>query len=176
MNAGTVHALVAETRRHTALRDELIRRWPDLANDDQTLADTLEGLSSLPEQVAAVAKSIDDDTIMVSGITERQTELELRAERLKVRVENKKAAILHAMMESGERKFELPTVTISTRQNPPSVVIVDENLIPDTYKITPEPPAAKPDKRKILQALNDGQEVLGCAKNNGSISLAWRTK
>lgn len=172
----TLHALQAETHRHTALRDELLRRWPDLANDDQALADTLEGLSNLREQIEAVAKSIDDDNIMLTGITERMGELKERFARIELRVEAKRDAILHAMNEAGERKFEYPTVTISTRQNPPSAVVTDENLIPDDYKIWPEPPPPKIDKKTILQALKDGKEVAGVILSNGSLSLAMRTK
>lgn len=171
-----IHSLQAETRRHTALRDELLRRWPDLANDDETLAGTLEGLSSLTDQIAAVATSIDDDGIMLAGIDERSKVLAERHRRISERIDNKKAAILHAMQESGERKIELPTVTLSVRQNPQSVLITDETIIPDAFKNTPEPPAPKPNKIIILQALKDGKEVPGCVINNGSISLAMRLK
>lgn len=172
----SVHDLQNEARHHSALRDELLRRWPDLANDDQTLADTLEGLSSLTEQVAAVARSIDEDKIMLSGIKERSGELKDRYTRIELRLESKKAAILHAMLETGERKFELPTVTLSARANPPSVVISDEALIPDEYKITPDPLPQKIDKITILQILKDGKEVSGAVLSNNSFSLAMRSK
>lgn len=172
----TLHNLHAEAHRHSALRDELVRRFPEMESDTQLLADSLEGFSSLIEEVAAVARSIDEDQILLTGIAERMGELRERFSRIELRVENKKAAILHAMTESGEKCFQLPTCTISTRNNPPSVVVTDESLVPDDYKIWPDPPPPKVDKKIVLQLLKDGKQIPGCAINNGSVSLSFRVK
>lgn len=172
----SVHNLHSEARRHSALHAELIRRFPDMESDERLLADSLEGFSNLTEEVAAVVASIDDDEMMVVGIKSRVAELVERGTRLEKRAQAKRDAILGAMLETGERKFELATVTISTRNNPPTVDISDETLIPDDFKIYPDPPPPKVDKKTILQALKDGKDVPGAVLSNGSVSIAFRKK
>lgn len=170
------HALLAETGRYTFLRDELLRRFPSLAEDDQALADTLDGISDLDEAIAAVAKSIEDDEIMIDGIAVRVAELKQRQLRIETRLESKSGAVQEAMSRSGKRKIELPTVTISLRTNPQKVVIVDEAVIPPKYMTTPEPPPPAPDKRAILAELKAGNAVMGCELSNGSEGIQWRKK
>lgn len=170
------HALIAETGRYTFLRDELLRRFPSLAEDDEALSDTLEGISDLEDAIAAVATSIEDDEIMIDGIALRMAELKERKLRIETRLESKSGAIQEAMSRSGKRKIELPTVTISLRTNPQKVTIIDEKLIPPKYMTTPEPPPPAPDKRAILAVLKEGGEVMGCELSNGSEGIQWRKK
>lgn len=170
------HALRAEAGRYTFLRDELLRRFPSLAEDDQALADSLEGISDLDEAIAAVARSVDDDEILLSGIEARRSELDARYLRIETRVVSKKGAIFEAMCQAGKPKVELPFATISLRNNPVSVVVTDETAIPPKYMTTPEPPAPKPDKRAILAALKEGAAVMGCELSNPSQSIQWRKK
>ena len=48
-----------ETTRYLRLRTELLSRLPNL--DDDTLADTLEGITNLNEMLAQVIRSVLDD-------------------------------------------------------------------------------------------------------------------
>lgn len=170
------HALIAEVGRYTFLRDELLRRFPSLAEDDQALADTLEGVSDIDGAIAAVARSVDDDEILLVGIEARRAELDARYLRIETRVDSKKGAIQEAMTRAGRPKIELPTATISLRSNPQKVVITDEAMIPRRFMVKQPAPEPKPDKRSILDLLKTGKKVRGCELSNGTQSIQWRKK
>lgn len=69
------------------------------------------------------------------------------------------------MNACGIKKIECPAFTIAVQNNPQSVEILDESLIPAEYIRTsePKPPVATPDKKQILSALKSGVDVSGCA-------------
>lgn len=170
MNA---HALRQSVARHNALRDELIRRFgAALADDEQALIDTLDGLSDLDEQIIAVMRSADDDEVLVNGIKARVDELQARALRIGERAATKKAAVVQAMQAAGVRKIEAPDFTLSLRNVPPTVQITDEAALPEgfvTTKIT-----RAPDKRALKEALQAGEAIPGATLGNGGVGLTVR--
>lgn len=170
------HDLATEVRRTSLLRDELLRRFPQLAEDEQALHDTLDGLSNLDEQIAAVVESIEEDEALIAGLGSRMAHLTERADRLTFRVEQKKAVILYALMESGTAKLQLPTVTLSQVNNPPSVVIPDEEKVPDEYRVFPDPPSPRVDKKSILADLKAGKDLQFAMLSNPSKRLGWYSK
>lgn len=167
----SVHSLQQAAGRDSALRDELLRRFPTLAEDEQTLLDTLDGVSDLDRQVLAVLRSADNDEMLAAGIESRLDELQARKVRLSERVQNKRAAILHAMEHAGRKKIETPDCTVSIRANPPSVVITDETLVPRAF-FKPQPD--KLSKSDVKSALQAGKAVPGAELSNGGASLSVR--
>lgn len=153
------------------LREELLRRFPSLAEDEQALLDTLDGESDFDRQVLAVLRSADNDAMLAAGIEARLDELQARKVRLEERTQNKRAAILHAMQAAGRKKVELPDATVSIRATPPSVIITDEAAVPPDY-FTPQPP--KLPKSAVKDALQGGKEVPGAMLSNGGASLSVR--
>lgn len=170
----TMPNLAVAIQNHNTKRDELLRQFPGLEHDEETLLDTLEGIDNLTDQIVAVVRSSEDDAAMVSAIKARQEELRGRSERLQARSEAKRIAALNAMLESGRRKLEMPEFTLSVASKPPSVIITDESLIPADYMRTPEPPAPKPDKKALTAALKDGASVPGCVLSNSGFTLQVR--
>jgi hypothetical protein len=69
--------------------------------------------------------------------------------------------ILAVMERAGVKKLEGKLFTFTSKNNPPSVEIVDELAIAPEYLVQPDPPPPKPDKRKILEELKRGNEVDG---------------
>jgi len=171
-----IFPLEVSRRNRQLLREELLRRWPELAEDDRALNDSLDGISDLDTQIATVVRSIDEDRMLIFGIEARLEELTARAQRLEHRAEAKEKAILHAMTEAGMKKIELPDGTISVRQNPPSLVVTDEAAVPDLYYIYPPAPEPRLDKRTILADLKIGEVIPGCELSNGSVGLQIRKK
>lgn len=170
------HDLATEVRRTSLLKDELLRRFPSLADDEAALSGTLEGLSNIDEQIAAVVESIEEDEALIAGLGSRMAHLTERAERLTFRVEQKKAVILYALTESGIQKLQLPTVTLSQVNNPPSVVVVEEKEVPEEYWVHPEPPAPRLDKKTLLADLKSGKQIPGVLLSNPSRRLGFYTK
>lgn len=162
--------LKAEAARHSIVRDQLLARFPSLAEDEKALADTLEGVSSFNEAVAAVLRSLDDDLMLVAGIDARVTELEQRKTRIGVRALAKREAILAAMQEAGERKVELPEGTLSVSRGPAKVIVTDEAEVPDAYKRT----TVTVDKAALKKALVEGRTVPGAVLSNGGATLTIR--
>lgn len=161
---------------HQQLRERLIAQFPELGEDERTLMDTLEGMvdKPLPEQLAAIFESAQDDKLMVDAIDQRMGQLNDRAKRLQHRFEQKKSLISWAMQEAAIKKIEAATVTLSLRQTPASVVITDEAALPPSMVKTKT--STSPDKAAIKAALEAGQEVPGASMNNGGMSLSARVK
>src|SRR5580704_18778168 len=94
--------LRTELSNHLILAEQLKASYGEI--DDETLADTLEGISGLPEAIEAVVRSSLDDGALIEGLKGRLAELELRLERFKDRYEKKRALARWAMLQAGLEK------------------------------------------------------------------------
>jgi hypothetical protein len=168
--------LDAAARNNAILREELLRAYPGLIEDDQALSDTLEGISDFSDAVAAVVRSMDDDEMMIVGIKDRQSDLTARQQRHEARIASKRAALTLAMERAGEKKITAPDFTLSLTAVAPKVIVTDEGALPKDYLVQPEPPPPRPDKKLIKQALADGFEVPGATLSNGSTTITIRKK
>jgi hypothetical protein len=84
-----------------------------------------------------------------------------RAKRLDNRASGIKAYLRIHMSAIGITKISCPYFVISLRKNPPRVEIADERVIPDEFRVWPEPPPPSIDKKALLDALKRGQDVPG---------------
>lgn len=145
----------------------------ELAEDDQLVADMIEGETDLHEMIGRVFLSIDEDQILITGVKERQKELADRKSRLEKRV-NAIREMIGKAMEIGEiSKLELPTATLSLRRVPLGLVVEKEEQIPAEYFVEQDP---RLDKKILLEALKDGEAVPGATLSNGGETLAIRRK
>src|SRR5258708_4945038 len=145
--------LYAAASSHVIMREELLREFPDLATDDQALADTLEGVSTFAESVRYVIRSIDDDQIIVDGLAILMAELPARGRRHADRIDRKRAAIAQAMERENERKLTWAEAPLSLSPAQPRLIATDEMLIPPSYLVQPP---AKLDKRALLADIKSG--------------------
>lgn len=156
------------------MRERLLLQYPDLADDIETLNDTLEGIADLPDLLVAVMRQADEAEMLVTGIDARMDDLKARKDRLKRRSEAIRDAVCEAMQRADLPKIEAPDFTVSTRRMPPAVVVTDEGQIPPGYM--KEKVTTAPDKAAIKAALEAGETVPGCALNNGGVGLTVRRK
>ena len=141
---------------------EAAHRLADTDLDEQTIADTLDGMAGEIEQkavaVAMVIRNIkaEEDAIQqaVTGMVERQKAKAKTVERLKDYLKNNLEAC-------GLKKVESPYFVVSVRANPASVVIDDESAIPTMFLVCPPAPAPRPDKTAIKEAIKAGANVPG---------------
>ena len=160
-----------ETAKHQLLKKRLLTDYPSL--DEETLRDTLEGITDLHEMIAAVIRSALVDEALQAGLRTRLEEMRRRLERLEERGAKKRLLALEAMCEVGLKKLEQPDFTASARAGSPPLIVVSEGLIPEDYWL-PQPP--KLDRQSLLAALKRGDQAPGAELGNPKPTLAVRTK
>ena len=162
---------IAEVPKYQVLRERLLADYPNL--DEETLADTLEGITDLHEMIAAVIRSALVDEALHAGLRTRLDEMKQRLSRFEERAAKKRQLALEAMSEVGLSKLEQPDFTASARAGSPSLVVVTEETIPGVYWL-PQPP--KLDRQGILGDLKRGAEIAGTQLSNPKPVLVVRTK
>ncbi len=90
-----------ELTHHQYLRSRLEEEFPDA--DEETLVDTLEGLSNLPDMLAEVCRSMLDDQALVSALKGRVGDMQERCGRIDARA-RKKRELVCSVMERADLK------------------------------------------------------------------------
>ena len=168
-----IHALPLslESLTYQTLKERLQTENPDL--DEETLADTLEGITDLHEMIAAVIRSALVDEALRTGLRSRLDEMKRRLSRLEERAGKKRQLALDAMSEVGLSKLEQPDFTASACAGTPSLVVIEEEAIPQPYWI-PQPP--KLNRQAVLSELKRGDGIPGTKLSNPKPVLMVRTK
>jgi hypothetical protein len=163
--------LVSSLGEYEALRNWLRAEFPEA--DDDTLRDTLEGLSSLPDMLASILRSHLDDLALLAALRARVLDMQERFARLEFRADKKRALVASVMERADIKKLAEADFTVSLRQVPPGLVVLDERAIPEPFW-RPQPP--KLDRKGVLAALNAGRAVPGATLGNGGTTIAVRTR
>ncbi|MCW5692493.1 MAG: siphovirus Gp157 family protein [Pseudolabrys sp.] len=157
--------------RYRAIRDRV--RELDPAIDEQTLADTVEGLTDLHEIVQAVIRSALADEALARGLKGRIAEMEDRRDRLQDRASKRRQIAKDVMVELDLKKITAPDFTVAIRPGLPALMVIDEAAVPKTYW-EPAPPRLK--RQDLAQDLKNGEEVAGATLSNPEPILTVRTK
>lgn len=159
------------TIRYVAIRDRIRAQDPQI--DDQTLADTVEGLTDVHEIVQAVIRAAITDEALARGLKCRIADMQDRLARLQDRAAKRRQIARDVMVELDLKKLEAPDFIASIRDGIPSLVVLDEDAVPKTYWSPGEPRL----KRQILaNDLKQGAEVAGAALSNPEPVLSVRTR
>ncbi len=165
------HPISHELANHQRLREMLVAEFPDA--DEETLRDTLEGMTNLAEMLAVVLRSELDDRSLASALKSRIDDMQERLRRLNTRAEKKRELVTSAMEQANIRKLTEPEFTVSLRSTRPPLVLTKEDDIPDKFW-KPQPP--KLDRHGLIAALSAGNEVAGAMLGNGGVTISVRTK
>jgi hypothetical protein len=161
--------LVAEYRRQ---REALIAQFPELEEDGDTLADTLEGVTEAPDLISRFVRDAREDEAMADALAGMMKDMGERKQRLSHRASRRRDAALAIMQAMDLRKLEQADFTASIRAVPVKVEIEDEALLPDAYcKFV-----RTPDKSSIREAIMSDAVVPGARLSNGGETLAIRSK
>src|SRR6185295_2405005 len=93
------------------LREKLLEASPDAEED--TIRDTLAGITSLKELIAETIRSALIDEALHAGLRARLLDMKHRLARLEARAVRKRELVLHVMSEAGLRKIEQSDFTAS---------------------------------------------------------------
>ena len=171
--------LSSELNKYELFREKLKAEFPD--TDEETLADTLEGMTDLTDMIAATLRSANEDKAMMDGLSDYITALQVRGQRIGERWAKKRALCLDAMERANIKTIKEPDFTASLRSTPQKVVIVDEAKIPREYFNTPTLEetavfaAGVLDKRDLLAAIKVGR-IAGVVLSNPARTISIRTK
>ena len=146
-----------------------LQRLADLDLDDQTVADTLEGLSGALEvkatNVAAFTRNLE---ATAEAIKEAEAKMAARRKAIERRAANIRAYLKAQMERTGILKIESPEFVLSIKKNPPSVSVIAPELVPAEFMRTPPPPPPEIDKNAIRDVLKAGKDVPGCRLDQGT--------
>ena len=162
-------AIFAEEYRRQ--RDALLTLFPELADDETTLADTLEGMTHAPELIAQFIRAAREDEAMAEAVSGMARDMSERKARLTNRANRRREAALALMSAIDLPRLEQPDFTASIRSVPPKVEIIDEDALPDRFMNV----TYTPDKSAIKDALAKGP-VAGAQFSNGGQSLTIRNR
>lgn len=141
---------------------------PDIAEEviKEALSELDEEWETKAENLAKLIKSFDVD---VKGLKEEEQRLVARRKSLENRIAGLKTYIEDNMKAVGKDKIKGKVFTLAIQNNPPSVEIVDDFMIPEKYFVVKKEIA----KKEILNDLKQGIEVPG-AQINQTASLRIR--
>jgi hypothetical protein len=145
-----------EVTHHLILAQQLRENYAEI--DDETLRDTLEGISNLSEAVVAVIRSSLDDEAFIAGLKCRLDDLQARLARLRERYEKKRALARWAMVEADLDKVLAADLSVSLRKGGEKLEVIDEGRVPETFFV-PQP--SKLDRKGLTEALKRGEMVNG---------------
>jgi hypothetical protein len=165
---GPFHHLIA---RHKALALAIARDFPEA--DEETLADTLEGASDLPQLLIAVLRSRAEDLSLAEALRGRLETMRARLERLESRAEQKRNLVTTALQEAGIRKLVAPEFTAYLRPSSARLIVIDESLIPPEFWVEQRP---RLDRQLLLATVKSGREVPGAVLGNPELALAVRSQ
>jgi Siphovirus Gp157 len=155
---------------YRVIRDRI--RSMDPALDEQTLADTVEGLTDLHEILQAVIRAAfgRGPRLGAQGPYCRDGG---QGERLQDRAAKRRQIAKEVMTELDIKKLEAPDFTASIRPGMPALVVLDEAEIPSIYW---EPRDPKLNRTALSADLKQGAEVAGATLSNPEPILTVRTR
>ncbi len=165
------YPLVHELTYHEHLREQIRNEFPDI--DEETLADTLEGLTNLNEMLGAVVRSHLDDMAIVDALKSRVADMQDRLSRISKRADKKRELVTSVMEQADLKKLAEADFTVSLRASSAPIVVTEEGSIPQPYWKSQAP---KLDRQGPLAALKLGEQVSGAVLGNPKMAIAIRTK
>jgi hypothetical protein len=156
---------------YRTVRDRIRTEDPQI--DEQTLADTVEGLTDLHEILTAIIRSALADQALATGLEGRIGEMQARRDRLQDRAAKRRQIAKEAMVELDLKKLSAPDFTASIRPGTPALMVIDEAAVPSIYW---EPREPRLNRQELVTDLKQGAEIAGVTLSNPEPVLSVRTK
>ena len=118
-------------------------RADDPQIDEQTLSDTVEGLTDLHEIVSAIIRAALADEALATGLKGRIAEMQERLDHLQDRATKRRQIAKDVMVELDLKKITAPDFTVLIRPGMPALLVLDEAAVPSILG-NPARPAQSP--------------------------------
>ena len=144
----------------------------EIVNDEGVISPELEAeldrlLPAITDRAANLGRWLRNIDGNIEAVESEIARLKKRKEvndHLKDRL---KAYLKDSMEKAGMDKIDTGIMVLAIQKNPPSVELIDETIIPASYKdIIPEQYVIS--KKRILEALKAGEEVKGAVLHQGT--------
>lgn len=163
--------LTFSAAKYRALRDRIRAEDPQI--DEQTLADTVEGLTDLHEIVGAIIRSVLADEALATGLKGRIADMQDRLDRLQDRASKRRQIAKDVMVELDLKKLTAPDFTASIRAGTPALMVIDEAAVPSIYW---EPREPRLNRQELVAELKQGAEITGVTLSNTEPVLSVRAR
>jgi len=141
--------------------------------DGQTLSDTVEGMSDLPQILTAILRAALEDETLIGALKTRIVEMERRVGRLQDRATKRRQLVKKTMLQVDLKTLIAPDFTASIRPGMPALTVLDEAAVPSIYW-EPRDPRLK--RQDLLSDLKQGNAIAGVALANTEPVLSVRVK
>ena len=165
------HQLTRELSHYEYFRERLAAQFPEA--DEETLLDTLEGMTELHEMIAAVVRARLDDLTLVAALKSRISDMQERLSRIGHRADVMKDVVVTVMDRAGINKISEADFTLTLRPISPPLKITNEGLIPEEFW---RPQSPRLDKRELINVLKEGNSVPGAVLGNGGLTISVRSR
>lgn len=130
---------------------------PEVPQDiiNNSLNEVGENFETKAENIAKLIKVTESD---IKAFKEEENRISDKRKSLENRVKALKEYLDGAMKATGKTKFKHGTFSFNIQKNAPNVDILDEKLIPRKFYVDQAPVL---DKKTLLAALKDGEEITG---------------
>ena len=156
---------------YRAIRGRIRAEDPQI--DEQTLTDTVEGLTDLHEILTAVIRAALIDQALAAGLEGHIGQMQARRDRLQDRATKRRQIAKDVMVELDLKKLAAPDFTASIRPGTAALMVIDEAAVPSIYW---EPREPRLNRQELVTDLKQGAEVAGVALSNPEPVLSVRTK
>lgn len=142
--------------------EEAAHKMMDAGYDEQTIADTLDGLSGeLEAKAVSVGYVIKNMEAARDARANEAKRLSEEGKAIDKKIDGLKQYLQGNMQRTGIGNIDGPVFSISLQNNPAAVHVLDESIIPADYFKQPPPPPPSLDKNLVKQAIKDGHSVPG---------------
>lgn len=159
------------TIHYQAVRDRIKARDPDI--DEQTLSDTVEGLTELPDIIEAIIRSAVVDEALAKGLRCRIAEMQDRLSRLQDRASKRRQIAKDVMVELDIKRINAPDFTASVRPGLPALLVLNEEDVPPMYWQPSDPHL---NRQELTRDLKQGVEVAGATLSEPDPVLSVRVR
>jgi len=156
---------------YRAIRERI--RADDPQIDEQTLADTVEGLTDIHEILTAIVRAALADEALANGLKGRIAEMQDRLDRLQDCAAKRRQIAKEVMIELDIKKITAPDFTVGIRPGMPALLVINEAAVPSIYW---QPVAPKLKRHELLNELKQGSEITGVTLSNPEPVLNVRTR
>lgn len=147
----------------------LLQQYPELAEDEDLRADTLEGVG-LDEVLSKLVGAAQDAKFMATATADRIGELQARKSMFERRNEAMRTLLFRVLKAADLPRRVLPEATVSIGKGRDKVEITDESKLPKwALRVT-----TSPDKTAIKERLDAGKKVPGAEILTGGETLTLR--